>query len=127
MKEALVKIKEEIVAKKVEVSNQRIVLDNSIPIETIIFEKNMLERVFRYLGIKLSYTQICEAMIVSKKSHPPDVVADAERLIVWLSQNMSKFRVIGSEGNHFSVKRYSHGPFGKKHATGLPSVANQTA
>ena len=56
MKDALLRIKEEIVAKKVEVSNQRIVMDNSIPLETIIFEKNMLERVFRYLGIKLSFT-----------------------------------------------------------------------
>ena len=63
-------------------------------------------------------------MIVSKKSHPVDVVADAERLVTWLSQNMSKFRVIGAQGNHFSIKRYSHGPFGKKHSTGLPSVAN---
>ena len=65
-----------------------------------------------------------EAMIYAQRSEPQDCIEDAQRLVNWLSINIAKFRKLGAKGNHFAVKRFSHGPFGRKHNTGMPSLAN---
>ena len=84
IRDILLKIKEDIIQKKVIVSNHKIATDNSIPIETILFEKDMFKRVLKYLKLTLSYTQMGEAMIFAQRSDPQDVVEDADRLVHWL-------------------------------------------
>ena len=45
--EALNRIKDDIVARKIETSNVKIATDNSIPVETILFEDGMFKLVLK--------------------------------------------------------------------------------
>ena len=56
-KDALMKIKEDIICKKIEVSNPKLATDNSIAIENIAFEPGMFKRILDIMGLNLSFTQ----------------------------------------------------------------------
>ena len=49
--EALKQIKDDIITKKIAVTNPKLATDNSLPLETIIFEEGMFKRILNLVGI----------------------------------------------------------------------------